>query len=190
MTNDHTNDNNSKMAGDPSGDSIPLRSERNLDNPKNSESYAPSKTGGDPQSSNFNKLDEKDFSLAQYDNTPIVTQENYNHPHLPINISDKEIIAALKKIKADIPELYQVCVDSLQKGVDADYIQRTYPYTEPLKNVNSGRKYGLAAFITIMFLSAYALYLGHAWFASIISFLDIAGLVAVFAYNPSNNEQQ
>ena len=52
---------------------------------------------------------------------------------MPILTPDRKEMAAMKE---EIPELYQVYVDGLQKSVDADYIQRTHPYTEPLKNVN------------------------------------------------------
>ena len=63
----------------------------------------------------------------------------------------------------------------------------THPYTEPLKNVILGRKYGLTALLAVtpMLLVAYTLHLGYAWFAGIITALEVVGLMAVFANNPN-----
>ena len=189
MTNDHTNDHDSKMAGDSGGDSVPLRSERGLDHTTNSQSHASPEAGRELQRDpfegiDFNKLHENPLLLAR-----VTAYLQENHLHLPILTPDRKEMAAMKE---EIPELYQVYVDGLQKSVDADYIQRTHPYTEPLKNVNSGRKYSLTALLAVILLAAYALYLGHAWFAGIITALDVVGLITVFANNPNvkNNQQQ
>lgn len=184
MTNDHTNDHDSKMAGDSGGDSVPLRSERGLDHTTNSQSHASPEAGRELQRDpfegiDFDKLYENPLLLAR-----ITAYLQENHLHLPILTPDRKEMAAMKE---EIPELYQVYVDGLQKSVDADYIQRTRPYTEPLKNVNLGRKYGLTALLAVtpMLLVAYTLHLGYAWFAGIITALEIVGLMAVFANNPN-----
>jgi len=142
MTNDHTNEYDSKMARDSGGDSVPLRSERGLDHTTNSQSHASPEAGRELQRDpfegiDFDKLYENPLLLAR-----ITAYLQENHLHLPILTPDRKEMAAMKE---EIPELYQVYVDGLQKSVDADYIQRTHPYTEPLKNVNLGRKYGLTA---------------------------------------------
>lgn len=38
-------------------------------------------------------------------------------------------------MREETPELYGIYVDALQKSVEADFIQRTHPYTEPLKTL-------------------------------------------------------
>ena len=184
MTNDHTNEYDSKMARDSGGDSVPLRSERGLDHITNSQSHASPEAGRELQRDpfegiDFDKLYENPLLLAR-----ITAYLQENHLHLPILTPDRKEMAAMKE---EIPELYQVYVDGLQKSVDADYIQRTHPYTEPLKNVNLGRKYSLTALLAVtpMLLVAYTLHLGYAWFAGIITALEVVGLMAVFANNPN-----
>jgi len=61
MTNDHTNNHDSKMAGDSGGDSVPLRSERGLDHPTNSQSHASSEAGRELQQDSFEGFDFNKF---------------------------------------------------------------------------------------------------------------------------------
>lgn len=186
MTHDHTN-NHPEMARDPGGDSVPLRSERDMDNPGDPQPHAPTEAGWEHQSNplegfDFDKLRDNPLLLAQ-----VTAYLQENHLHLPILTPDRKEMAAMRE---ETPELYGVYVDGLQKSVEADFIQRTHPYTEPLKNVNSGRKYGLAAFFMVMAVAAYALYLGHEWFAGVIIALDVISLIAVFGNNSDATKKQ
>lgn len=187
MPHDHTNDQHPEMAGNPGGDSVPLRPERGLDRQGDPQSNAPTEAGREPQPNpleglDFNQLRDNPLLLAQ-----VTAYLQENHLHLPLLTPDRE---EMKAMREETPELYDVYITGLRKSVEADYIQRIYPYTEPLKNVNSGRKYGLAAFFIVMAVAAYALYLGHEWFAGIIIGLDVVGLIAVFGNHPEASKKQ
>ena len=102
MTNDHTNEYDSKMARDSGGDSVPLRSERGLDHTTNSQSHASPEAGRELQRDpfegiDFDKLYENPLLLAR-----ITAYLQENHLHLPILTPDRKEMAAMKE---EIPEL-------------------------------------------------------------------------------------
>lgn len=70
-----------------------------------------------------------------------------NHLHIPLALPDADDLAVLR---ARAPELYEVHVDGLRRQVEADFIERTYLYTEPSRNVESERKYGLVAVLAVL----------------------------------------
>lgn len=166
-----------EMAGSPSGDAFPVRHEGRLDGTPSAGADAASEEGRKPER---NPLEGIDFEQVRQDPILLAQVTAYlqeNHLHLPILTPDRQEMAAMRE---QTPELYNLYVTGLQKSVDADFIQRTYPYTEPMKNVRSGRRYGLVAVLGVLCLAGYALYLDLPWFAGVITAIDVIGLAAVF----------
>lgn len=85
------------------------------------------------------------------------------------------------EMKEKTPEMYDLYISGISKAIEADYIQRTAPYTEPARLVQSGRRYGLAAVTAVLLFAGFALYLDRALLAGIIVAIDIVALAAVFA---------
>ncbi|MCG7232031.1 hypothetical protein [Corynebacterium propinquum] len=168
----------SELAGNSNRDSVPVRPQRGMDDPPDAKGNASPEDRRKPQSDadtrgDASKSGDYPFLLAQ-----ISAHLQENHLHLPIVAPDQEQLA---NIKENSPELYEIYLDSIRKAVDADYIQRTYPYTEPIKTVQSGRRYGLAAVLSVLAVATIALVLGHPGFATAIIAIDVVALAAVFS---------
>lgn len=177
----------SEVARDPGRDPVPVRPEGRVDSTGDPNSDATPEDEREPQRNplegiDFNELRDNPVLLAQ-----ITAQYQQNHLHLPILTPDHDSMVQMKR---DTPELYKTYVDALQKHVRADYIQRTYPYTEPLRNVASGRRYGLAAVLAVLAVAVVALFLGHPGFATAIIAIDVIALAAVFAAPGASSERK
>lgn len=173
----------SEVARDSGRDSVPVRPERRVDDTRDSCPDATAKDGRELQRDPLEGIDldallNNPILLAQ-----ITAQIQQNHLHLPVLTPDHDTMVRMKR---DTPELYEVYIEGLRRQVEADHIQRTHPYTEPLKNVVSGRRYGLAAVLAVLVVATVALFLGHPGFATTIIAIDVIALAAVFA-SPSNS---
>ncbi|SES33967.1 hypothetical protein [Corynebacterium cystitidis] len=189
MTSDNperTSSTDSEMAGNSRGNSFPIRHGGNLDDGRDSQTDASTEAGRE-----FERDPVEGFDLDKARQDPVLLAKisaylQENHLHLPVLTPDQ---ATMAKMREETPELYEFYIDSMKKGVQADYIQRTYPYTEPLKNANAGRRYGLVAVIGVLIIAGYALYLDHPWFAGVITAIDIIGLAAIFSNSPRSSEK-
>lgn len=183
MTDDNSID--PEMAGDSRGDAIPVRPQREVDGERNSQPHASPEARRAPQR---NPLEGIDLDALR-DNPVLLAQVTAylqeNHLHLPILTPNREEMVVMRE---QTPELYALYVNGLQKSIDADFIQRTYPYTEPLKSADKGRWFGLVALLAVLALAGYALHLGHTTFAGIVIGLDLLGLIAVFGNTGTKND--
>lgn len=159
-------------------DSVPVRPEGSLDNTPGTRSNASGENNGDSQRDplagvDFDQIKDNPVVLAK-----ITAHLQQNHLHLPVLTPDIDVMLEMRE---KTPEMYELYVSGIAKAIDADYIQRTVPYTEPARLVQSGRKYGFAAVIAVLFFAGFALYLDRAVLAGIIAAIDVVALAAVFA---------
>lgn len=166
-----------EVAGDSSGGSVPVRSEGGVDGAADPGDDASSQDGRQSERDPLEGIDPDELRDNPVLLSQITAYLQENHLHLPILAPDRREMALMR---AETPELYHLYVDGLRKSVEADFIQRTYPYTEPLKNVMVGRRYGLVVVLAVLVLAGVALVLDHPWFAGVITALDVVGLAAVF----------
>lgn len=177
MYDDDSND-SSDVQGHQGRDSDPVRPEGSLDNQPGAQPDATSKNDGDSQRDPLAGID-----FDQIKNNPVVLAKitahlQQNHLHLPVLTPDTD---AMIEMKEKTPEMYDLYISGISKAIEADYIQRTAPYTEPARLVQSGRRYGLAAVTAVLLFAGFALYLDRALLAGIIVAIDIVALAAVFA---------
>ena len=180
MTHDDTDD--ASQSRDRGGDAVPVRPGRQVDTPPNKADDAPAEALEQPEQYATPRISEDALQ------NPLIVQQlaayfQQNHVHLPVLTPEPETMRVMKQ---ETPELYKAYVDAINAEVKSSFIQQTYPYTEPLENVKSGRRYGLIVTALVLLLAGYALYLGHPTAATIIIGIDLIGLVALFT-NTSNS---
>ncbi|MDK4303182.1 hypothetical protein QPX33_06975, partial [Corynebacterium propinquum] len=118
----------SELAGNSNRDSVPVRPQRGMDDSPDAKGNASPEDRRKPQSDADTRGDSSEWGDNPFLLAQISAHLQENHLHLPIVAPDQEQLA---NIKENSPELYEIYLDSIRKAVDADYIQRTYPYTEP-----------------------------------------------------------
>ena len=96
----------------------------------------------------------------------------------------------MSELKKETPELYSAYIHALNSSIEADYIERTAPYTKPINNAASGRKYGLIVVLAVLIVATIALHLDHPWFAAFLAGLDLVGLAAVFGSTGDNSDNR
>nr|DAP66158.1 MAG TPA: hypothetical protein [Caudoviricetes sp.] len=182
--NPHQPESRDQVAGDKTRDTVPVRPQRNLDDASDTETDA---TPENTDISNRNTRQRSSTSEQPEEPEKLIAFLQQNNISLPLPIPDVEKMSELKK---ETPELYSVYVHALNSSIEADYIERTAPYTGPIDNAASGRKYGLTVVLAVLVVSTIALYLDHPWFAAFLTGLDLVGLAAVFGSTGDNSDNR
>ncbi|WP_156801811.1 hypothetical protein [Corynebacterium mastitidis] len=176
----------SPMARDSRGDFVPGRPERPVDGTADQGNDASAEEGRELQRGTDTRgepsqLPDERVLVAQ---VKAILQEIHYHP--PLSMPDEGKAASMRR---NTPELYQAYVKSLNKAVDAEYIERTSPFTQPSKDVRIGQICGVIVVIAVLAFAAYALYLDRPWVAGIITALDVVALAAIFANSSTSNSK-
>lgn len=192
MSHEHSNDSTDfEVAGDSSRDPVPVRPEGRVDDVRNPEADAATKEGrqlerdDDPRSELSEQSEESQLAQINVQLSQMNTHLQENHFHQELATPNPVRLAELRE---RAPEVYQAYVNGINKSVEADYIARTAPYTAPIENARSGRRYGLAAVLAAFVLVGLALHYDHPWIAGIIASLNLVGLVTVFG-NPGSTSK-
>lgn len=182
--NPHQPESRDQVAGDKTRDTVPVRPQGSLDDASDKETDAATENAdissrNTPQRGTTGNQPEESEQLVAF-----LQQNNIS---LPLPIPDVEKMSELKK---ETPELYSTYVHALNSSIEADYIQRTVPYTGPIENAANGRKHGLIVVLSVLVVSTIALYLDHPWFAAFLTGLDVVGLAAVFGSTNTGDEKK
>lgn len=173
-----------QMGGNTDRDSVPIRPPGSMDRQPNQVDDAPAEENGELQrrlhpGGDSSQPSDQQILVSQ---VRAILQEIHYHPPLPTPDVDSAV-----NLRTNAPELYKAYVRSINKSIDAEYAERTAPYLFPTRNVRVGQICGLIVALTVLGLSGYALYLGHPWFAGILTALNVVALVAVFT-NSGNQD--
>jgi cadmium resistance protein CadD (predicted permease) len=89
----------------------------------------------------------------------------------------------LAELKAKVPEVYELWIESTRKRTDHEIWQSKKAVRQPYLLASLGQWLGLTAVIGVLVLAGVAVYFGHGVVAGVLGVVDIIGLAAVFNGN-------
>lgn len=179
MSHEHSGDEHgSADSRVPGGRGLPVRPEGSGDVRSDAGSDAESQTQAiEGHLQRDEPLDPENIAFV----TSLVLAQINQHQHF--HLEPTPDTAALAQMKREVPEVYNLWIESTKKRLDHDIWQSKKAVRQPYLLASIGQILGLIAVLGVLALAGYAVYLDHPWVGGIIAAIDILGLAAVFNGN-------